>query len=193
MARKKKAFETGEAITEKLAEEAKTQRTKIKSLYNSELRKATALVERYGTKSLSDLYADSGHPKSMLIYKMMAKSGVSFTSLAECLLCNPQSLRNKLSRDIFSLDELITTAAVCGYELVLRKRDGSEEELVDANTYFTCSKDAKALQYWKQLTRFQAETFDRKQKELLQLEEKTKQLKDELSRLSEENERAKIL
>lgn len=145
-----------------------------------------AIIERYGDKSLSELIEESQRPKSMLIYKMMAGLGVSFTTMAHYLMCTPQSLRNKLSRDSFSLDDLIAAANVCGYDLILRKKDRSEEIVVDADDYFKNSDSEKSLKQWARLYLFKEEEYKRREKEMAQLQERMEKLKSELDYLNKE-------
>ncbi len=184
-----------------ILDRTKNKRTEFLSQNKSENSKeiSSTIIERYGKKSLSELFQESGRAKSMLIYKMMANSGMQFSEMAYYLMCTPLSLRNKLSRGAFSFDELLSAATACGYEWILRKKDGSEQEVIDANSYFGYSKDEKDIEYWAQLLVQIKEENSRKKKELAQLKERIEQLnseinerqnawKEEIEQLMKENE-----
>lgn len=61
--------------------------------------------------------------KSDLIKKMMNDSAISLTDMADYLNCTVSSLRNKFSRDSFSLYDFIIICDVCKYSLTIQEAD----------------------------------------------------------------------
>lgn len=66
-------------------------------------------------KGFSDKQFFKSGIKSDIIKKMMNDSGLSQNDLADYLNCTISSLRNKFSRDSFSLYDFIVICYVCGY------------------------------------------------------------------------------
>ncbi len=73
-----------------------------------------------------------GRPKSNMVKWLMRRSGASPDRIAKYLGCTVNYLNNKLSRDSFSLDDLIIIAYVCGYTFVLLDNN---EESISANSF----------------------------------------------------------
>ena len=68
-------------------------------------------------KGFTDIRLFMPNKKSDLIKQMIADSALSQSDLAEYLNCTVSSLRNKFSRDSFSLYDFIVICHVCGYSL----------------------------------------------------------------------------
>lgn len=66
-------------------------------------------------KGFSDKQLFITNKKSDLIKQMISDSAISQSDLAEYLNCTVSSLRNKFSRDSFSLYDFIVICHVCGY------------------------------------------------------------------------------
>lgn len=66
-------------------------------------------------KGFSDKLLFIPNKKSDLIKQMISDSALSQSDLAEYLNCTVSSLRNKFSRDSFSLYDFIVICHVCGY------------------------------------------------------------------------------
>lgn len=66
-------------------------------------------------KGFSDKQLFIPNKKSDLIKQMISDSAISQSDLAEYLNCTVSSLRNKFSRDSFSLYDFIVICHVCGY------------------------------------------------------------------------------
>lgn len=66
-------------------------------------------------KGFSDKQLFIPNEKSNLIKQMLFESAISQSDLAEYLNCTVSSLRNKFSRDSFSLYDFIVICHVCGY------------------------------------------------------------------------------
>ena len=71
-------------------------------------------------------------PKSNMVKWLMRRSGVSPDKIAKYLGCSVNYLNNKLSRDSFSLDDLIIISYACGYTFVLLDNN---EESTSANSF----------------------------------------------------------
>ena len=136
------------------------------------------VYKRY-SKPLSELFNTNNpvryRPSSMLIYHMMAKSGASFSKLSDYLLCTIQALRNKLNRSSCSVDDLVAAAEACDYEIVIRKKDGSEEEVIDPMLYFLNSDNGQGLKI-----------SEMKEKERLQRIDEYEYLKRQLKKMEDE-------
>lgn len=66
-------------------------------------------------KGLSDKQIFISNKKSDLIKHMLSDSAISQSDLADYLNCTISALRNKFSRDSFSLYDFIVICHVCGY------------------------------------------------------------------------------
>mgnify|MGYP000910665905 CR=1 FL=1 len=67
-------------------------------------------------------------PKTRIVKWLMDQSGVGVDLLAEYLGCSKQYLNNKMTRDSFSLDDLIIAAYACGYEFTLTSNTEDKEK-----------------------------------------------------------------
>lgn len=74
-------------------------------------------------KGYSDKLFFKQNAKSNLIKKMMDDSGLSQSDLADYLNCTLSSLRNKFTRDSFSLYDFIVICHVCGYSFSICNGD----------------------------------------------------------------------
>lgn len=88
--------------------------------------------------------------KSDLIKKMMNDSAISLTDMADYLNCTVSSLRNKFSRDSFSLYDFIIICDVCKYSLTIQEADTewkieTAKECVDKAFYNLRSLDEDNL------------------------------------------------
>lgn len=83
-------------------------------------------------KGFSDKQLFTPNKKSDLIKQMISDSAISQSDLAEYLNCTVSSLRNKFSRDSFSLYDFIVTCHVCGYSLSICNGD-IDDDLITAN------------------------------------------------------------
>lgn len=85
------------------------------------------MADRKKGFSEKDLF--SPNVKSDLVKEMIQASGISQIDLAEYLNCTINSLRNKLSRDVFSLYDLIVISYACNKTLTITNTDTLENDI----------------------------------------------------------------
>lgn len=95
-------------------------------------------------------------PMSNLVRWCMAQSETHMYDVAEALDICPDYLHNKITHNLFSFDELLIIAKVCGYSFVL-SRDSDDENwcrsrqmVIDPVIYFD-GYDEEALQRVKNI------------------------------------------
>ena len=129
--------------------------------------------------------------KSGIIKKMMKNAGIDIHCLAEYLGCEDQSLRNKFSRDSFSIDDLVITTYACGYSVyivsdnekdVVVMHDANykrkEAFFIDPKTYFSNSKK----EIWERIERLKRCSIIEKTKEYEFLKRRLNELEKELGK-----------
>lgn len=57
-------------------------------------------------------------PLSLLVIKLMKKSGLTKDEVADALFIDRKYLNNKLSRNSFSFNDIVLVAHACGYEMI---------------------------------------------------------------------------
>lgn len=130
-------------------------------------------IEKINSASLDDDIFNE-RPKSRIIKWLMNESSVSTSLLAEYLGCSTQTLRNKLSKDSFSLDDIIIAAYACGYSLSLVGKNIQDEEqnylVIDPASYFEHTDNGETLKRMTDLekrnTKELQEEYDRLKAEL---------------------------
>lgn len=98
-----------------------------------------SFIEKYGDLPLSELpkfIPDEDKTKTALIKKMLDDSNTSIDTLAKYLDCKPQSLRNKMFRNSFSIDDLIICAHVCNFSVVLKNNATNVDAVIDIVEFF---------------------------------------------------------
>ena len=80
--------------------------------------------------------SDADKTKTVIIKKMAEESDTSIETLAEYLDCKPQSLRNKMFRDSFSIDDLLIVAHACNFSVILRNNKTNEDSEIDFVGFF---------------------------------------------------------
>lgn len=84
-------------------------------------------------------------PKTKILKWLMEQSGVGVDLLAEYLGCSKQYLNNKMTRDSFSVDDLIIAAYACGYEFTLTSNTEDKEKresyVIHIDEYFKAVDD----------------------------------------------------
>lgn len=98
-------------------------------------------------KGYSDKQFFKPNVKSDLIKKLMNDSALSQNDLADYLNCTVSSLRNKFTRDSFSLYDFIIVCHVCGYSLTICNGDlhnnlSDAQECIDTIISNLCFGDA---------------------------------------------------
>ena len=98
-------------------------------------------IDKYSFDDMDKFISENDKTSTLLIKNMMNASNISLDLLAAYLGCKPQSLRNKFSRDSFSLDDLLITALACGFSVVLKNNSTNEEHPIDPVDFFKPLKD----------------------------------------------------
>lgn len=80
--------------------------------------------------------------RSNLIRKLIKANNISQAELAEYLNCNLSSLRNKFSRDAFSLYDLIITCYVCNCTFAIMENDDLHDIINDVNECIDTASDS---------------------------------------------------
>lgn len=93
-------------------------------------------MENVPLSELSKFIPDNDKTKSALIQKLMTESNTSIETLAEYLDCKPQSLRNKIFRNSFSIDDLLIAAYACDFSIILKNNSNNMETVVDIVDFF---------------------------------------------------------
>ena len=96
-------------------------------------------LEKYGDLPISELpkfIPDEDKTKTALIKKMAEESNTSIETLSEYLGCKPQSLRNKMFRNSFSIDDLVIAAYACGFSVVLKNNATNKDTVIDLVEFF---------------------------------------------------------
>lgn len=123
---------------------------------------------------LSEFISESDKTKSALIKKMQDKSNTPIETLAAYLGCNTQSLRNKLFRNSFSIDDLLIAAYACNFSVVLRNNSNGENIVIDLVDFFKPMNDDVLVR----ISDLDKEAKKAKQAEYEQLKAKLKEMKD---------------
>lgn len=100
---------------------------------------ADEFLKKYGDLPISELpkfIPEKDKTKTALIKKMLNDSGTSVETLAKYLDCKPQSLRNKMFRNSFSIDDLIICAHVCNFSVVLKNNATNADAVIDIVEFF---------------------------------------------------------
>ncbi|MGI6105125.1 MAG: hypothetical protein ACOYD7_02910 [Raoultibacter sp.] len=120
--------------------------------------KAAMLVEAMAEEAKADSDATTAieetwdeeewqsHPKSNMVKWMMDRAQISVERLSRYLGCKPQSLRNKMFRDSFSIDDLVATSYACGFTITFLENEapgrGEEFLVIDPELFFEKSNPA---------------------------------------------------
>ena len=135
------------------------------------------ILKLHGDTPLNNNPKWENRPRTKLIKTLIEQSNIDLETLAEYLDCSKQYLNNKISRDSFSIDDLIIAAYVCGYDLILASREGDKNRPV-----IRITKDKYFPSDDKTLARI--EKIDQKRKAEIKAEYERK--KAELERMKEQ-------
>jgi len=139
--------------------------------------------EQNGDVSISQLgavIADNKQSKTVLIRWMMRKSGITLERLARYLGCMPQSLRNKMVRDSFSIDDLVICAHACNCSIQIRNNaesDGNNTLVINPYDFFRSSETETSV--LERLEMLDKEDYKEKEKEYLVLKEELERMRAE--------------
>ena len=85
---------------------------------------------------------------SGLIRKIMAYNEINDTMAAECIGCTVGSFKNKVTKDRFSIKELLIIAELAGYHLALiPENETKETEYLFSDAYISDDERAKMKEY----------------------------------------------
>jgi|GEM_PF-3313689 len=116
-------------------------------------------------------------PQASIIKWMMDQGEIDLAVLAKFLGYKTQSLRNKFSRDSFSIDDFVITAYACDFDLVLKKKgsDASTDRLINPETYL--SKDGGRT--WNRISELKRKNYAEKRAEYEDLKARLAELEKE--------------
>ena len=99
--------------------------------------KGQRFVDELQDISMYDLFVpDDEKTRSAIIKKMAEISGTTIETLAKYLGCKTQSLRNKMFRNSFSIDDLLIAAHACNFSVILKNNLTGESYPIDIVDFF---------------------------------------------------------
>ncbi len=114
-----------------------------------------------------------GRPKTRIIKWLMSQGHIDQATMAKYLGCKKPYLDNKMTRDSFSIDDLLIAAYACGYSLTLTKNtsapDHQESYVIDIVDYFKSNDDevlVRITEIEKELKENKKAEYERKKAEL---------------------------
>ena len=174
---------TASAVAETLISASSTQKKKTKAV-NSKVEKkmlSTKQVEAQNTEDeITDVDSNDrlkNKPDSALILWMLqnSKQKIDIPILAKYLKCQTQSLRNKLNRNSFSVDDLLITAYACDFSISIKNDSNEELYAIDPKVYFS-SKDSET---WERISSLKEKKYAEKKAEYDELKAKLDLLEKE--------------
>ena len=116
-------------------------------------------------------------PDSALIMWMIknSKRKIDIPVLAKYLNCQTQSLRNKLNRNSFSVDDLMITAYACDFSISIKNDSNEDLYAVDPKVYFS----AKDSETWERISSLKNTNYAEKKAEYDELKAKLESLDKE--------------
>ena len=108
-----------------------------------------------------DIWQD--RKKSLLVKRFIEESCLNGKDVAKLLGYTKQYFDNKLQRNSFSFEDILTIADLCGYNMIFESRDDSKEEMrIDAYD-FRSKRSEEARNAWLDLKRAE---YEKKKEEL---------------------------
>ncbi len=107
-----------------------------KRMLEKQLQEQAYELDRLYNNEILEYIQETDKTKTVIIKKMAEESNTSIETLAEYLDCKPQSLRNKMFRDSFSIDDLLIVAHACKFSVILRNNRTNEESEIDLVGFF---------------------------------------------------------
>lgn len=144
-----------------------------------EIDKGKAIIDKFvdinGDLTLGELETGSWQNKkksALMRWLMNQKTDLTREKLGKLFGSSKGAVDMKMSRDSFSIDELIIAAYAADYELVLRNKANGDEKTIDARDWFR-NYDKDTFERLKSIhpepTSAELATYERKKMELEQM------------------------